>query len=144
MEADLLRVLALLKLIVRTLDRNDSLLSILIVCVKLKYFRVCNQSFLWLSTFLVENAEVVPDLTHLRVKSRRFYDVLKSICEVSSVVIEDCQCSPVDSFPRILIGSLLEIFQSFFVILKRHVTSTKDIEGVRLAFDFLLGLPRIL
>ena len=135
--------LILFLLIERTLNSNDPLLSIAIVIVKFKDLRVCYQSLVRLTAFLVKDAEIEPDLAHLGIQSRCLYYIFEGICVITRVVIKYGEGGPIYSFSRVFIGSLLKVFECIFIILKSHKTSSKNIERVSLGFTFLLGFTDV-
>jgi hypothetical protein len=122
-----------LNLIVGALDEHDTSLSLPILIVKLKYLRVGNQSLIWLLALLIEDSEVEPHLSHLRVQSGRLDYVLEGISVVPGVVVEDSQGSPVHCLAWVLVGGLLEVLKGFLVVLQGHVGPAIDVEGVRLS-----------
>jgi hypothetical protein len=77
---------------------------------------------------------------HLRVQGSRLNDVLKSISIVACIIIENGKSCPIDSLAWILIGSLLEVFQGFFVVFKSHIAATQDVKGISLSFVSLFCL----
>lgn len=136
-----LRVLGLFMLIVRTLDCDVTVLCILVIAVELKYLRVSDECLFGLAALFVENTQVIPHFTHLRVQSRGLDDVFKGVSVVASVIVEYGEGCPVYSFTWVLISGLLEVLQGILVVFKSHETTTKDVEGIGLCFVFLFSLP---
>lgn len=136
-------MLLLILLVEGSFYRKDSLLRVGLLSIELQYFGICDQGFLRLLAFLVKDAKVVPDFTHLGVQRRRLDNILKSICVISIVVVEDGQGGPVDSFTRALESRLLEVFQSFLCVVKTHEAPPKDVVGVRVVFRLLLCLLNV-
>lgn len=65
-------------------------LSITLIVLKFKNFRVSDKRFFRLFAFFVQNSQVVPDLVKFRTQSRSLNDCLKRLSEVVLLIKQDC------------------------------------------------------
>ena len=126
------------------LDGDDSLLRVLVLAVELEHLRVGDERFVGLPALLVEHAQVVPDLAHLRVERGGLDDVLEGVRVVARVVVEDGERGPVDGLARVLVGGLLEVLERVLGVLEAHVAAAQHVERVRLPLVLLLRLLHVL
>lgn len=129
----------LLLLVNGALNGKDAGLSVFIISVKLEHFGVRNQSLFRLAALLIKDAQIEPDLTHLRVEGSGLDDVFESISIVACVIVEDGKSCPVDSLAWVLVSGLLEVLKGILIVLKSHVATAKNVDRVTLGFVFLFS-----
>lgn len=99
----------MLLLVVGVLDSHNPFLGVLVLAIELQDLGISDEGFFRLFAFLVEDPQVVPNFTHLRVESSCLDYVVEGVSVISIIIIKNGKSGPVDSLSWVLVCGLLEI-----------------------------------
>lgn len=99
-------------------QHHDPIQSLGVARLKLQNFLESNICFFRLITLLVEDTQVKPDFTEIRLQSRSFNDCVKRVLELLLQVEKDRERGPEDSISRRLKLGCLETVVSLVKFLE--------------------------
>ena len=108
--------------------------------VELNDLLVSDGGLVRLGALLVKDAQVVPDLTKVRLQCRGLDNGVKRLCGLVEQKEQDGVRGPEDRIDGLFVLDLLEALVCLRVLLKNQVAATTDVKRVSVVFGLALGL----